>query len=64
MKRTIVSLVCGAALCVALVPSGVMAAKEGKQKLKLKEAVKSGELTKAEAKQLKAEVLQLNKTLA
>ena len=73
MKRTIVSVVCGAALCAAISPIVAMAAKnpaktakQGKanviverlkeQQLRIKEGVKSGELTKTEVKQLKVEV--------
>jgi len=55
MKRAIVSLVCGLALCVAILPAEVLAAKRG-QKLRIKEDVKNGTLTRQEAKQLKGEM--------
>ena len=41
MKRAIVSLVCGVALCVVILPTEVLAAKRG-QKLRIKEDVKNG----------------------
>ena len=54
MKGIIVSAVCGSALLLAMT-TGVMAAKNP-AKIQLKQAVKSGKLTRAEAKQLKTEV--------
>jgi len=64
MKKTIVSAVCGLALCAAMIPLEAIAAKHPKsnpgsqlreQKVRIKEGVKNGTLTRKEAKQLKAE---------
>jgi uncharacterized membrane protein YebE (DUF533 family) len=66
MNRFIVGLLCGAVL-LAIVPAGVAAAKGGgkkresigarehQQRVRIKEGVKSGQITRPEAKRLKAE---------
>jgi hypothetical protein len=60
MKRAILSAICGAALLAAMIPTGAMAAKNPEQKSRFKQSikkgVKSGKLTRPEAKQLKAEM--------
>ncbi|HLQ79405.1 MAG TPA: hypothetical protein VK210_18775 [Terriglobia bacterium] len=58
MKRSIVSLVCGVALCAAIFSTEALAAKRG-QKMRIKEDVKNGTLTRQEAKQLKGEMKAL-----
>ena len=54
MTRRIVSFICAAAFLTALVPVGVMAAKNP-EKGQIEAAVKSGKLTRQDAKRLKAE---------
>ena len=54
MTRRIVSLICAAAFLTALVPVGAMAAKNA-EKGQIEAAVKSGKLTRQDAKRLKAE---------
>jgi polyhydroxyalkanoate synthesis regulator phasin len=62
MKRTIANVLCGIAVVAAMTPSGVMAAenpakvRKHEQKLQIKEAVKSGKLSRADAKRLKSEL--------
>jgi hypothetical protein len=66
MNRTIVALMCGAALCAAMLPTDVLAAgkhakanpiagQQREQKMRIKDAVKSGKLSRTEAKGLKSE---------
>ena len=65
MKRTIVSMLCGAVFCAVMVPASGMAAarvrdpkinqRQENQKDRIHQGVKSGELTKQETARLKAE---------
>jgi len=54
MKWKIVTVWCSAALLAVLLPAGAIAAKNP-ARAQIKEDVKSGKLTRQEAKQLKAE---------
>jgi len=71
MKRTILSLVCGAAICVSVLPATGLAAEKSaaparpktpainerqhNQQERIRQGIKSGELTRREAERLKAE---------
>ena len=66
MKRTIINLLCGGLVCAAIVPASGFAAekkvkspaineREHNQQLRIRQGVKSGELTRRETARLEAE---------
>jgi hypothetical protein len=78
MKRTIINLLCGGLVCAAIVPASGLAAENSKlkspaingrehnQQLRIRQGVKSGELTRKETARLEAEEarIRLNERLA
>jgi hypothetical protein len=78
MKRTIMNLLCGGLVCAAIVPASGLAAenrnvkspainaREHNQQLRIRQGVKSGELTRKEIARLEAEEtrIRLNERLA
>jgi len=67
MKRTFITLLCGGLVCAAFVPAtGLAAGREHNQQLRIRQGVKTGELTRQETTRLEAEEarIRLNERLA